>query len=67
MTSGSRTQRLSLEEVLIKMYDKDTDEVEFRWISVMKDTNWIMSLVLLVMNHTEKTSHDVEYTTNLKL
>ena len=30
---------MSLEKVSLKIYDNDTDEVEARWISVMKNTN----------------------------
>ena len=40
------SQRLSLEEVLLKIYDDDFVEKEFRGISLMiKNTNWIPSLV----------------------
>lgn len=33
MASGSRSQRLSLEEVLLKIHENDIDEVEVRQIS----------------------------------
>ena len=40
MESGSGSQHLSL-EVLLKIYNNDTDEKEFRGISLMtKNANW---------------------------